>query len=285
MRKSLLIVAVLTALVLFSCKKEKSFDPNNPNGGGATGGSLLARTVTKFGTDSIGTFYEYDAQKRLILYKTGGVFFGSSFEAEIKLIRNSQGIIQKSILKTDVFAGMGIDSVVRTVHYDAAKSRYSSMAAAYFDGSDNVKDSVAFTYNTAGKITQVEYFYDDGSGTGYVREEKSEYTYDSNGNVTKEKNYEFNTGSNLYEAYEESVYEFDNKTNPMFLGNEGFVLGDIITFSPHNQTKKTYTDLTDPNQSDVATSTYIYNSNNKPVSVTQTAQGFPVPFVTTYYYK
>jgi len=118
-----------------------------------------------------------------------------------------------------------------------------------------------------------------------MKDGKAEYTYDGNGNVTKEKNYGFNTGSNSYEAYDESVYEFDNKINPMFLGNEGFVLGDIITYSPNNQTKKTYTDLTDPTQNNVANSVYTYNSNNKPASVTQTEQGFPFPFITTYYYK
>ena len=285
MRKGLLMAAVITAFLLFSCKKEKSFDPDATNGGGGATTGLLARTTTKFGTDSIGTFYEYDNQKRLIIYRTGGSFLGSSVEAEIKLLRNSQGIIQKSILKTDFFASLGIDSIVRNVYYDAARSRYFSMAAAYSDGSDNVKDSTVFTYNTAGKINQVEFFYDDGTGGGDVKDGKADYTYDGNGNVTKEKNYAFNTGLNSYEAYDESVYEFDNKINPTFLGNEGFVLGDIVTYSPNNQMKKTYNDLTDPSQNNVANSVYTYTSNNKPVSVTQTEQGFQFPFVTTYYYN
>ena len=281
MRKSLAI-AVVSVVLLFSCKKERSFDPDDNPGGGPAAGNLLARTVTKFGTDSIGTFYEYDAQKRLVIYKTGGSLLGSTIEAEIKLVRNSQGIIQKSILKTDFFASMGIDSIVRIVHTNA-QSGYSSMVAAYFDGFDDVKDSTIFSYNTSGKINMVEYYYDDG--TGYQKDGKTEYTYDATGNVVKEKNYFFNTASNGYEAYDESVYEFDSKTNPIFLGNEGFVLGDIITISPNNQTKKTYTDLTDPTQNGVATSAYTYNLSNKPVSAAQNDQSFPLPFVTTYYYK
>jgi hypothetical protein len=271
-------------LLMLSCKKERSFDPDgNTGGGGTSNGTLLARTVTKFGSDSVATFYEYDSQKRLTVYKTGGTFLGSSVEVEIKFVRNSQGIIEKSILKTDFFASMGIDSVVRNVHYNVANSQYTSMVAAYFDGVDNIIDSIAFTYNTGGKIAQVEYFFDDGSG--YIKEEKTEYAYDANDNVQKEKNYTFNPASSAYEAYDESIYEFDSKTNPIFLGNEGFILGDIITYSPHNQLKKTYTDLTDPSQNAIANSTYSYNSAGKPASVTQNQTGIPVPFVTTYYYK
>lgn len=284
MRIGLPLIAVTTAFLLFSCEKERSFDPDGNNTGGSTNGELLTRTVTKFGTDSIVAIYDYDAQKRLISYKTFGSVAGSSVEIELKFVRNSQGIIQKSILKTDFFASMGIDSVVRNVHYDASKSRYTSMAAAYFDGSDDVQDSTLFTYNAAGKISSVEYFFDYATGV-YSKDGKADYTYDGNGNVIKEKNYFFDAGANAYEAYDESVYEFDSKVNPIFLGNEGFVFGDIITFSPNNQIKKTYTDLADPSQNGVATSTYTYNSSNKPVSAAQNDQSFPLPFATTYYYK
>src|SRR5688500_7761059 len=135
--RSALLTAVITAFISFSCKKERSFDPDVTGGSGNTASGLLERTATKFGTDSIGTFYEYDNQKRLIVYKSGGNFLGSSVETEIRFVRNRQGIIQKSILKTDFFASMGIDSIVRNVYYDASRSRYFSMAAAYFDGSDN----------------------------------------------------------------------------------------------------------------------------------------------------
>jgi hypothetical protein len=282
MRIGLPIIAVASMLLLFSCEKERSFDPNSNNAGGNVGSGLLDRTVTKFGTDSITTSYDYDGQKRLILYKSGGSFLGTFAEVQLKFVRNAQGIIQKSILKTDFFASMGIDSILRIVHYDVSKARYTSMAAAYFDGSDDVQDSTVFIYNTAGKITGIEYFSDYGTGT-YDRDGKTEYTYDASGNVTKEKNYGYNAGA--YEAYDESVYEFDNKTNPIFLGNEGFVLGDIITFSPNNQTKKTYTDFTDPSANAVATSVYTYNTNNKPATAAQNDQSFPVPFSTTYYYK
>lgn len=282
MRTSLPLVAATAALLLFSCKKEKSFDPDGSNTSGNTGSGLLERKVTKFGTDSITTFYEYDPQRRLILYQTGGVVSGTSTEVQLRFIRNAHGIIQKSILKTDFFASFGIDSIVRMVHYDASKARYSSMVAAYFDGFDDVQDSTVFSYNSAGKITGVEYFYDYGTGI-YQKDGKTEYTYDAAGNVTKEKNYAYNAGA--YEAYEESMYEFDNKTNPIFLGNEGFVLGDILTFSPNNQTKKTYTDLTDPSSNSVATSVYTYNTNNKPATGTHNDQNFPVPFTTIYYYK
>ena len=63
MRKSLGAFAFL--VFLFSCKKEKSFDPNNPNGGGGgtSNSGLLDRIDTKLGTDSIGILYQYDKTK------------------------------------------------------------------------------------------------------------------------------------------------------------------------------------------------------------------------------
>jgi hypothetical protein len=286
MRKSFGSMAII-ALCLFSCKKEKSFDPNNPNGGGGgtSDSGLLDRIDTKLGTDSIGILYQYDNQKRFIGYKTGGVVFGNAIEVELKLVRNTQGIIQKIILKNSEFSSMGVDSMVRVVHYDASKLRYSSMAAAYFDGSDDVKDSTAFSYNNAGKLVQAEYFFDDGSGSGYEKEEKVEYTYDANGNVTKEKSYVFDPFLNVYEQSSQYEYEYDNKVNPLIAGNEGLVIGDINIVSTHNITKNTYTDFVDPDLNDASTGTYTYNSINKPITLTQTSAAFPIPVVSKYYYK
>jgi hypothetical protein len=279
MRKSFGAFAFL--VFLFSCKKEKSFDPNNPNGGGggSTSSELLERIDTKLGTDSIGVLYRYDSQKRLIIYQTGGIIIGNAFEIQLKLVRNTQGVVQKIILKDD------IDSIVRVVHYDASKSRYSSMAAAYFDGSDDVKDSTVFSYNNAGKLVQAEYFFDDGSGSGYEKEEKVEYTYDTNGNVTKEKSYVFDSFLNVYEEDSQYEYEYDTKVNPLILGTEGIIIGDINTVSLHNITKNTYTDFVDPDLNEASTGVYTYNSNNKPLTLSQTTAAFPVPIVSKYYYK
>jgi hypothetical protein len=285
MRKGLLIVAMLTALFFFSCKKERSFDASAGGGGGITSGTLLEKMVIKLGTDSVNALYGYDNQKRLTSYKTIGIIFGSSIDAEIKIVRNTAGIVQKLILKNDFAVNLGIDSIVRIVHYDVSKSRYTSMMASYFDGSDDVKDSTAFTYNAAGKMSQVEYFFDDGVSGGYMEQEKAEYTFDANGNVTKEKFYEFNSSTGLYEQSYQYAYEYDDKINPLYLNNEGFLLGDINTVSSHNINKNTYTDFTDPSQNDVSSAVYTYNSTGRPITLTQTSQGLPVALTTTYYYK
>src|SRR5215213_7485098 len=107
-------------LILFSCKKEKSFDPNNPNGGGGTVASLLTKTVTQEGSDSLRVFYIYDSQKRFISYQSEESESGLVYKSELKFARNAQGIVQKIIVKRDDLVFAGIDSVFYLIHYNTS---------------------------------------------------------------------------------------------------------------------------------------------------------------------
>src|SRR5215203_3206704 len=101
---------VIVAIAFFSCKKDKSFDPNSGGGGGTTT-SLLAKTVTKIqGGDSLRVFYNYDNQKRFISYQSEESDAGDIYHSELKFIRNAQGIVQKMVIKADDFLAVGIDS-------------------------------------------------------------------------------------------------------------------------------------------------------------------------------
>jgi hypothetical protein len=282
MRKSLGAIAFL--LFLFSCKKEKSFDPNNPNGGGGTASTLLAKTVTQLeGGDSLKVTYNYDSQKRFIGYNTEETDAGDVYNGEVKFIRNAQGVIQKVVFKSWDLLVIGVDSVFYLVHYNTGTSRYSSRVLTYDDGTNFFRDSTVFSYNSSGKIIGSEEFYDDGSG--YIKSAKTEYTYGSSGSITKEKAYYFDEASNSYIASYQDDYEYDTKVNPIILGNEAFLFGEVSWVSSNNQTKDTFTDLEDPNGGDVYTTTYTYNSANKPLTDQMVAQSEGIPYPTKYTYK
>ena len=286
MRKSVAGLAVI-ALCLQACKKEKSFDPDaGDNTGGGTTGTLLTKAVTQLGDDdSLSVFYGYDGQKRLVSYRYDGVVDGDNFTGETRLVRNTQGIVQNVVTKSSDLLGLGIDSMVYSVHYNTGSSRYTSSVLTFKDAGIIIKDSTAYSYNAGGKLSQSEEFFDDGVSGGYSKLSKTEYSYDAAGNVTKVKNYGYDDNTALYEAYDEDVYQYDTKINPVILGNEAFLLGDPLFASPNNVTKDTYTDLLDASYNDIVTNVYTYNTNNKPVTATITYQSEGVPYPVAYTYK
>jgi hypothetical protein len=286
MRNGLTYVAIVTTLIFFSCKKDKSFDPNNPGGGG--GGStttVLTKTVTKLqGGDSLRVLYSYDNQKKFISYISEESDQGNVYHSELKFIRNAQGIVQKMVIKADDLAAAGIDSIYYVVHYNTSSARYTSSVLTFDDGTDIFRDSTVYTYNSSGKISQTEEFYDEGTGA-YVKVSKTEFTYNAAGNVTRQKVFYFDDVTNTYLPYYQDDYEYDSKVNPLILGNEAFLLGDASLASPNNQIKDTYTDFEDATMNDLLTTVYTYNSINKPNTDTITIQSEGVPYPTTYTYK
>ena len=286
MRKSIAGIAVIS-LCLHACKKERSFDPDaSGSTGGGTTGTLLAKAVTQLGDDdSLSVFYEYDNQKRLVSYRYDGVVDGDNFTGESKLIRNTQGIVEKVVVKSNDLSAVGIDSLVYAVNYNTGSSRYTSSVLTFNEAGFTIKDSTAYSYNASGKLSQSEEFLDDGVSGGYSKISKTEYSYDATGNVSRVKNYGYNESTSLYEAYDEDVYQYDTKVNPLIIGNEAFLLGDPLFASPNNVIKDTYTDFQDASYNDVVTNVYTYNTNNKPLTATITYQSEGVPYPVAYTYK
>ncbi|HZF64670.1 MAG TPA: hypothetical protein VEZ55_09300 [Chitinophagaceae bacterium] len=280
MRRYLLTVVIGCCVLLFACKKDKSAEPG---GGGNAAGGLLTKTVTKQGNDSISVAYGYDNQKRISSYSATGAISGTATTFDLKITRNGQGVIQRMVQKSNILTSIGIDSVVQTVYYDAARSRYTASANRYVSSLGEFRDSTSFTYNNAGRITGQEYFFDDGTTGGYIESEKTEYTYDANGNITREKMFVYDETTGTYDAYLETAYEYDTKVNPLNIGAEAFLLGDLSLASKNNRTKVTSTDLTDPDNNDVTTITYVYNTSDKPASaVLASSTGGNVQVTYTY---
>lgn len=284
MRKGLHIIVAVTALLLFSCKKERSFDPDNTGtgGGGSTSG-LLTKSVFHILGDSITAAFSYDAQKRLFSVHYTGEVDGEEIDEQLKFVRNAQGIIQKAVLKTPDYVVAGIDSAEYILNYNSTTSRYTSRVMTIDFFGSIIRDSIAFTYNSSGKISQEEQLYDEGNG--YEKLSRVEYTYDAGGNLTKAKVYLFDDASGSYIASEQDVYEYDNKISPFNLGIEAFLMGDATLVSKNNIIKDTYTDLEDASNNDVGTTVYLYNAANKPKSSTMIYQAEGIPYLTNYYYQ
>ena len=281
------LLIFVAALVLASCTKEKSFEPGN---GDSTGNMLVKRTI-KLGSDSINTLYTYNNKNQLTSYTTAGVFnipgYGSvPVSEERKFIRDGQGIIQQFVRVSSDFLSSTVDSTVFHLRYDASKSRYTSAVATAMDGGVMEKDSVAYTYNSAGRISQFEYFHDDGISGGYQEDFKMEFTYDSKGNIIRDRSFSYDQSRGAYEETAEEKFEYDDKVSPLVLGIEAFLLEEFVSVSPNNVTKSTFVDLEDPSENDTSTITYTYNTDNKPATASSSSQssaGISIPI--NYVYK
>lgn len=286
MRKILIALSAVV-LVMSACQKEGSFEETSgtPGSGGGTGGGttptgLLARSVYVAGADSIMVDYGYDASKRLVTFNyttTGG---GNQFK---RVVRNSAGIMTRYVVKSEELLSLGIDSIITNVNYDAAKSQYTySISSVNVSGMTYV-DSTHFTYDGSGNLTAKTAFARGGL-TPYQPYQKSEYTYAS-GNVTSEKFYSANAsrGWDLEGTYN---YTYDNKVNPVKLGAEAMIaLDDASYFSNNNATVLSYVDGSDPSYNYTLTSTFTYNSANKPSGGTAVETPGSASYTLRYYYQ
>jgi len=266
MKNKFILLILSSCTLLFSCQKEVS----NENGGGGNSGNngtLLVKSVFKSGSDSSQTLYAYDGSKRLASVSNSGVDAGTPYTNQINLTRNSGGVIQKMSVKSDQFAQYGIDSLLYNVAYDAGTSRYKYKVFALNIGFALLKDSVAYEYDAAGKIVKEREFIDDGTAGGYEEIAKTEYTYSGN-NIGTAKYFTYDVPTNTYTLDETDTFEYDAKTNALQLGNEAIVIGDVTFYGPNNVSKQTIDVPADPTSNQTRTTTYTYNSNNRPITAT-----------------
>ena len=71
----------------------------------------------------------------------------------------------------------------------------------------------------------------------------------------------------------------------LILGNEAFLLGDPTLAGPNNAIKDIYIYYDDASLNDIITTTYTYNSGNKPVTSSAVYQSEGVPYPTNYTYQ
>ncbi|MEO6071538.1 MAG: hypothetical protein ABIN57_09950 [Chitinophagaceae bacterium] len=265
MKKDTLLLFLFALIILQSCQKEVSKE--NGGASAAPSGTLLVRSVYKSGTDSSLTTYAYDGARRLTTLNNSGTTSGAPYNTQIKIVRNTSGIIQKMNIKSDQFAQLGIDSLVYVVNYDLTTGRYKSKVFTVDFLVVVLKDSTSYDYDASGKVIRDREFTDDGTAGGYEEVGKTEYTYAGN-NIATVKIFSYDVPSNTYTLNETDTYEYDAKTNALQLGNEAFLLGDVSFYGANNVSKLTINVPADPASNQVHTTTYTYNSNNRPLIAT-----------------
>ena len=276
MRNSLTALFIVLSIALFSCQKE--VDDIFSNTGGTAAGTRLIKTVEKMGADSVVTVFEYNSSGKISKAGIVSVEAGQAYYYTVAYVRNSAGIIEKQILESSELASLGIDSVISLVRFDAATNRYLNSVTDFSSLGFPIMDSIAFQHDGSGRvISEIDY---NDVGLGYIEIWKKEYTYNGN-NLATEKYYSFDLTSGEFILEETSSYEYDTKVNPLHFSSDAPILNLYPFYSANNLTRFTYVGV-DPSDNFTSTTTYTYNSANRPLTDVTTS-GSEVS-TTTYYY-
>lgn len=276
MRKLLIIFSAI-AIALSACQKEASFeDPNSVpgSGGGATGGLLTRQVFVDAGaSDSSVVLYTYDASKRITKVET----VTSQYNEQISLSRNTAGIISQMVLQNDIVSSnFGVSQITVTMNYSTAESRYKYSKAVIPVGGVSYTDSTAYVYTNGNLANKTSYI--SAAGSPYIPFSKVDYTFTA-GNVTSEKVYEYDNTTSAWNLYYTNTYSYDAKVNPLVLGTDALLIDPLFTyfgftsassFGSNNATVINYIDPTDASNNYTLTSTYTYNTANKPTAGTAT---------------
>jgi len=276
MRANVSLLLILVTIVLFSCQKEIDF----ASAGGGSGGTtdvLLQKLVSRSGSDSSTLEFGYNSSKKLMTLNTTDVTSGTTSLTRERVERNSQGIIQKLIIKDDQYQQLGLDSVVTVMEYSSG--RYVSKVTTIDLGIVVFKDSVVLIYDGGGSVV-TERIYDDLATGNYEENAKIDYTY-SGSNIATIKQYSYD-GSTYSLVVTYSYDEYDNKVSPMNIGFEAFVFDSPAMYSSNNPTKSS---IADPGSSQTFTTSYTYNSVNKPLTAMSAIQPGNSTATGTYYYQ
>lgn len=264
MKKILFLLTVITLTVL-SCQKEIDW------GTGNSADQALYRVKSKTGTtDTTQVDYFFDANKKLVRELTNGIGNGQDLNNDLVIVRNSSGVITKTIQKAATLLAAGIDSVVTIYNYNSATSRYTSSVFTITIAGFGVADSAVYTYNVNAMIAKDEHYL---SVVGLpiplppTLSARNTYTYSADGKnlLSVATDAATNPGDPLSPATAQT-FTFDVKKNPLIILNEAILLGRTGLYSACNPTKAALTNTIDPTQDFTMDYTYKYNSANKPDS-------------------
>ena len=272
------LVCAIVAFLLFSCQKEIENENN-------TSGSLLVKTVSRSGSDSLITTYAYDANQKLINKKTTGIDVkGVDVNREYRIYRNASGIVTNySVIDADLIS-VGIDSLATLVHYDATLSKYTSSVTVIGAPGYNFFDSTVFSYDGSGRIIAAD-LYDGVLGSSWHSfTGKEQFAYSPAGNMAQHEIKDVDQSVTII-PISVTNFSYDDKLNPLHLGNEGIVLKLDECYSLNNIVTEIVTDNSDPSGDQTETLTYAYNDQNRPTIGQLIIMPNDLSATITYYYQ
>jgi RHS Repeat len=282
----LISTLIFSCLFLFSCQKEVNFsNTSGGNGnGGSTSGDLLIKAleITVATHDTNVVTFQWDTNKRLLVYKSAGNVNGTATDIIYTISRLSDGKISKILAESSLTGGF-VDSIVYIPAYLAASSRLSYVIDTEFTIVGPIIDSSAYLYNAAGMVSSREIFTDffgSVSASG-----KEAYVYDANGNVTTITDYSPD-GAGGYDVSSTTTSTYDSHKNAVTLAEESYIVLGAANTSKNNPV----TQVTNAAGGTSYTGTFSqqqFNSFNRPtqssLSVMPQPPGYNVKLL--YYYQ
>lgn len=277
MRNILTAVIIVLSFGMFSCQKEVD-DIFATNGNSGENGTLLTKITSKSGSDSAALSFFYNSSKKLIGFTSDIISGGMTVSVSERAQRNSVGIIQSVVYKSDQYQQLGLDSVVSVIKYSAG--RYTAEVTQFDLGGIIMTDSVALIYDGSGKVIREESYMDLLGSTELTG--KTEYTYNGN-NLATINNYSYDASSSQFSLQETYTYDqYDDKTNPMYFGFDAFVFGSPAFYSVNNPLKSSQAG---GGATSNYTTTYTYNASKKPVTAISVVQPSNITSTGNYYYQ
>jgi len=264
MRRIIAAVLVIFTLVLGSCQKE--IDWSVPG----TDGDLLVKAlqVTPSTNDTNIVTFDWDAGKRLLLYKSAGKVNGTATNITNAITRLSDGKIKNIVSKSTLTAGF-LDSTVYGFHYSGTQLAYVIDTQYTLIGA--IRDSMAFTYKS-GKVYAKETFTDF---LGFISQTSREtFTYDANGNLTIDSVYTPD-GSGGFDPGSVTTYTYSNHKNAVVLGEESYAVIGPANVSPNYYTVMVTNAVSSGTTYTTTNSQTNYNSYDRPSETSLTVT--PVP--------
>ena len=285
MLRSALAAIIACALLFASCQKEVDWD-NADGGGGSGGGSsngdllVKALQVTPSTNDTNTILLGWDANKRLVSYKSAGKVNGTATDISYVIKRLSDGKVNTIISKSSLMAGF-LDSIKYEFHYNGAQLAY--VIDTQFTLVGPVRDSIAFTY-VGGKIYSKQSFTDF---FGMSESSKETFTYDANGNLTIDSLYSPD-GSGGYDVDGVTKYTYNTHKNAVVAGEaESMTVLGASNVSPNYINKMEVNSASAGTSYTTTVSGVTYNSFDRPsastFSVTPVPPGYTMKL--TFFYQ
>ncbi|GAC1426988.1 MAG: hypothetical protein NVS1B13_19900 [Flavisolibacter sp.] len=284
MKKIIAPLFIITT-VLVACQKEVSYTATGVGLPNTTPGNLLVKTVSQTPNDSSITLYQYDLSKRLTGETVSGTVKGGDATSDLRIFRNAEGTITKTVQVKPSLGGMGMDSLTTTVLFDGATSRSRGTLQNISSNGTVLVDSTLFLYDPSNKVVEQD-VYQKNAGASFLIS-KTEFSYTQTGtDLAVERIFVAGTDGNLT-LIATVDFSYDDKVNPLWLSNsDAFALQQPHLCSAHNLLSLHLDDRSDPLNSFVYSVKYNgYNIDNRPTGAVTTLSLGNIVTHLSYYYQ
>lgn len=279
---------VMITFTMYSCQKELGpltddtvvippVTPPDDTVKPVTGSDLLVKVQRDFAyssgdKESRITQFSWNAAKKLVRYsETGTDANENPVSINYRFDRDASGKVVKAI-QSGFPASANMDSIVYTVVYQTGTEKLKYVTDIQYSGAIRLKDSIVYTYDANGNISQKESWFAVGLNGVLAKNTRQVFSYDGNGNISRLVQATYNASDNIYVQSGTSTYTYGTYKTPVQLGTEAFIVNNLTDWiSPYYTSGSVQ-------RTETGTFTYnyktgAYTTSNKPVEVAITQSG------------